>query len=104
MTTKHTPIPWELGENRALASENFGCPTIGIREDGLAIAVFPVGDEEALANAVLAVKCVNVHDEIVAAIQYALQDHPYKPYESQETWWKIEERLKKVLAKAKEPE
>ena len=67
MTTAHTPTPWNLNEVYIIDSE------------GYSIATTMFGDkasiEEDLANAAHIVKCVNLHDELVAALKAARDDY-----------------------------
>jgi hypothetical protein len=62
MTTSHTPTPWEVCGHYIRPK---------LPESGIQIAEFPLFLENHKANAAHIVRCVNAHDDLVAALQRA---------------------------------
>ena len=75
MTTKHTPTPWEI-TNSGYDGNLIYKIQIGTNSRTVAYAYSTDGrkQDEQVANAVHILKCVNLHDELVAGLMDA---HPY---------------------------
>jgi hypothetical protein len=67
--TKHTPTPWWFDDRW----DNFcnGCVIDGQGTQRIAAAFYMGGTQAARDNAAHIVRCVNAHDELVAALQAA---------------------------------
>ena len=89
MNTEHTPIPWAIGEDGdVFNAEQSACiAKVCGAADGIA---------EAEANAALIVQAVNSHNELVAALETAVN---IAPNDMLATVWGNEARA--ALAKAK---
>lgn len=66
---KHTPGPWRVASPSLYAGSEIN---IDAGERGYIACCGHRGDEEAEANALRIVRCVNAHDELVAAAKRAL--------------------------------
>jgi hypothetical protein len=65
MSTNHTPTPWRV------TTTAYGRPLIE-SSDGTEICKLFSYNSEGYATADHIVRCVNAHDELVAALEYAL--------------------------------
>jgi len=107
-TTKHTPTPWTISGNET--------PVIAAMYDGRdAVVAVTCRDrielEEAHFNAQHIVKCVNAHDELVAALHASLEqieahtegmgDTSYEESAWHPLWTQIKTSLAKLEGGAK---
>ena len=65
MTKEHTPTPWKV--------YLYGGVQIGQEDTGEAVCSMWGDKQEGEANAAHIVKCVNMHDELVEALEDAIQ-------------------------------
>lgn len=72
MTTQHTPTPWQLVGPHQEATHIIAMPEIAAKQgESVAWVTAKLERGEGPANAARIVLCVNMHDELVAALQYA---------------------------------
>lgn len=68
---EHTPMPWHVYEEDPFVICEGGGGSIGIIEAG-----YPgVSEAEQIANAAYVVHCVNVHDDLVKALEAMLGNY-----------------------------
>lgn len=101
--TQATPGPWTIGPNgRSIIKE---VPGIADGYDHYMIAVLSahslIGDQEARANATLIARAVNERDELIAALELALEywAHRQQRYKNRSPVWV--EKSRAILEKAK---
>jgi hypothetical protein len=87
MKTKHTPTPWHIStiEENEVTSKN-----------GVVCTCHGIDDKEEVANAYHIVKCVNMHNSLIAA----LKDAQKKLEESHQ--WDASDKIENILQKESE--
>lgn len=93
--SKHTPTPWNYKQAYANGAGAF----IGPDGKGIACITSSTKRDNNAANAAHIVRCVNAHDELVAALRALLKAHGERTSWASESLW---DAARAALAKAEE--